>query len=216
MAAIVQISNGQQWNASQVNQYVDTLSNVLGITDTAQDALGRLVLPRATSHPAIPVNGQINYRTDLGVAGRPHIYGGEQWVPYLPIRQVAEVSGGYQSVLVNAYTDLTGYSLSITTSGGSLLIFLSNDIGTSGVYVFGSGVGSAGIIRAVVGATNMGSIEFGKSNIVNKSMRLSPAGFGWNVKPAAGTYTIKLQATNNGTCSEVAVGALLTVMEFAD
>lgn len=67
MAAIVTIGSDGAVQESYVHfdQYANALNAVLGITDTAQDALGRLVLPRATSRPGSPSAGMIYYDTDL-------------------------------------------------------------------------------------------------------------------------------------------------------
>lgn len=65
MAAIITVQNGVTVEDKQhFNQYAQTFSNVLGVTDTAQDALGRLVIPRGTSYPSAPSSAQLFYNTD--------------------------------------------------------------------------------------------------------------------------------------------------------
>lgn len=208
MAAIYDVQNGVTvWDEEDVNQYGATLNNVLGITDTAQDALGRLVLPRAASAPGSPSNGQVYYDTDDHT---PYIRRNGVWVPYLPIRQWQEVAfsndSGIDLTANTSFADITGATLSITTTGGRLMIgIFPPDTGTihglSYVGLFGSPSDYTidWRIRALIGATTL--LAVGEQENPSQSgtygglvREFQIDGWHWVYQPAAGTYTVKLQS----------------------
>lgn len=209
MAAIARLVNHKtKWDASQLNQYANLFSNVLGVTDTAQDPLGKLVLPRGTAFPSSVVKGQVFFRTDLGTNGRFYIYNGTSWTPYLPLRQALFDTCAGDTITAGVFTDTT-LSLSITTTGGQLLIILAGGLTSGNIRVSGNGVSSLGYLRAVVGAVNLGQIEFG-TGATNNIFWMPAGAFMWHYAPPAGTYTVKIQALQANT------GALASVILSSD
>lgn len=239
MAAIYTVQNGvTAWDEQDVNQYAQTFSNVLGVTDTAQLDLGRLVLPRLAANPGAPIAGQTWWRTNLGDAGRLHILNGAgAIVPYLPIRQRVEASqtlNTYFNLSSASFVDITGLTLSITTTGGRLLIgLLINPVSDGADFYINQnpalpGVQPAASVRAVVGATNLAPVRapYGAvflSGVVPAGLNISgtvstpPPGFVWDYKPVAGTYTVKVQIAVAGASMSGAIkNTSLVVLEYAD
>lgn len=129
MAAIVSVTNGVTVeNAVHFNQFRDAFSNVLGITDTGQDALGRLVLPKGTSMPSTPSPGMLFYKTDEVINGLDGDSLGTMflrnpsgvWIPQGGIRQIVSVEASAAIDLTE--TEVTVVEAEISTSGGALLI----------------------------------------------------------------------------------------------
>lgn len=124
MTAIIAVTNGVSVeDALHWNQYKDTLSAVLGITDTAQNALGRLVLPQGTAPPASPTIAQAFLDTDELSQGTLKIGMGSPaaMIPYLPIRQIRTTVYNTGNVGVGA-GDTNVLSDTIVTTGGLVLI----------------------------------------------------------------------------------------------
>lgn len=215
MAAIYQVENGVTvWDEDDVNQYAQAFNAVLGITDTAQDELGRLVTPRGTSFPGTPSTGMQFFKTDegLGTLGKMYVRHSGVWVPYVPLRQYIEGSEviGNNTITSTSFADMTGLTLSITTTGGYLEIGVrpSNADDANGslflVNLTGAEFGAEADIRAVVGATNLGQINnqiSGDASSTLWGLGIPVSSLRWIYRPAAGTYTVKLQAkvaTSNG------------------
>lgn len=237
MSAIYSVNDGDDAVAADLNQLVDSLSAVLGITDTAQDALGRLVIPRGTSLPGSPSTGMEFFKTNEGVessGGRKYVRhakngsGAAVWVPYLPIRQIVRSSelGSNQSITSATMTDVSGLSVSITTTGGKLFIAVVNSLNTVGaiseIFITDS-TNALGSARAVVGSTNLSELEVGAGPGSSVFVPLSSFQW-WGYQPVAGTYTVKLQArvdTAGGGQSinftgSINGGCVLQVMEYGD
>lgn len=200
MAAIVTVgANGTvDEDYTHFDQYADTLNAVLGITDTAQDALGRLVLPRGVAYPGSPSEGMAVWRTDLGDNGRLHLRDGAgQWVPYIPLRQVVKSTELAAQVTINSgsLVDVTGLSISITTTGGRLRIWLAPSIvqaGASYLQLGSHASGNSGYVCANAGGVQLGSHQIRSG--ANDTTEWPCSALVWDYKPAAGTYTVKIQA----------------------
>lgn len=213
MAAIYDVANGVTvWDEEDVNQYGATFNNVLGITDTSQDALGRLVLPRAAAAPSSPSEGQVYYDT-----GDDQIYmfnGAGLWIPQGSIRQViaARNSGGDVSLGTSPTTIV---SQSITTTGGSVLAIGLALLGDGGVAStplpcrHSATVGRSGSDLTWDESFNVGA-EFSLS-VYEFTMTI------FNVDhPAAGTYTYYLRGARalNWQALNGKVGSQLVLIEF--
>lgn len=140
MAAIVSVTNGiTEEDEQHFNQYADAFSNVLGITDTTQDRVGRLALPQGGAFPGAPVQAQLFWRTNQGSAGRLNVRDGAgNWVPFMPVRQIhAESLGGDIALSGSASNIITEV---FTTTGGWIMV-----MGTLLVrYNFSSSGGATG------------------------------------------------------------------------
>lgn len=204
MAAIVHVTNNvTKWDASQLNQYNDALSNIFGISDTAQDALGRLVIPHATSNPGTPSVGMINFRTDLNL---PYIYDANgNWVPIIALKQrVTKQLIGVQAVGVAAWTDIGGFTLNIVTTGGRLKIYFAAEsiIGDTSVdYVFARQATGDTFFRAVVDAVALTPYTLS----ISSGAFTAPGEFGWGYTPAAGAHTVKIQG-NSESATNLQIG----------
>lgn len=242
MAAIYTVTNAvTQWDQNDVNQYATVLSTTLGITTTTQDALGRIVLPSAAANPGSPSNFQTWFRTDLGVGGRLHMrHSNGQSVPYLPLRQRVEAanSTGSAAISSTSYADITNATLDIVTTGGRLLIYLIPEDGQPANITFGSSAASTGVtfgdIKALIGATSLGShrlsgiTNFDFNGIVGGNVGSGISGLltnipvgalVWDYKPAAGTYTVKLQGKVDASAATWTIYvyyARLVVIEYGD
>lgn len=137
MAAIFALVDGvTELTEDALNQYKDALSATLGITDTAQDALGRLVLPKLTTAQRTalsPSEAQVVYDTDVKA---PYFYNGTTWIKWGTIRQMLETRLGSDTSLGTGMT--ASISQAITTTGGQVLVLAS-------VQVFGTKDASAGV-----------------------------------------------------------------------
>lgn len=235
MAAIVAVVNGVTVeDAVHFNQFKDAFNAILGVTDSAQDALGRLVLPQGTSLPGSPTEGMEFWKTDAGDNGRLQIRDGNGvWVPYMPLRQYVEGTEvtANQTITSTSFTDATGLTLSITTTGGRIEIGIrpANGLDVNGGSMLwnnsgGTPGGAGGSLRAVVGATELGQIDAeltGDANSVLWAIRYPVSAYRWIYRPAAGTYTVKLQAKvqTNGRLQYGASGGggiALYCLEFSD
>lgn len=209
------------------DQYGNALNAVLGITDTAQDALGRLVLPRATSFPGSPSQGMASYRTDLGTYGRLHLRdGNSNWVPYLPLRQRAQ---GASSINFNtsssSYTDVTNATVTVTTTGGRVRVTLIPDgLGDSYVGLVNVSAGAAvpinGKIKLVMNGFDLGVQYMQFTAAANGVGLFIPvSAFVWEgfpISPFTGGV-VKLQAlVNAGTVNIAINSAKLMVEELGD
>lgn len=225
MAVIYSVSDGNIAAAADLNQLVTALNSVLGITDTAQTNLGKLSLPWLTADPSSPPSGSVWMRSNLGAAGRLMARHSGASVPYLPYRQeVYSANNTGQTVTSQSYVDLTDLTLSITTTGGALHIWLipSHSVltGDCSLSLFGTGAqGRIGFIRAVVGGQNLhreacGTAEGG----TGANIYVPASSFHWVYKPAAGTYTVKLQAliVSSGASLTFAGNHELYVQECGD
>lgn len=120
-----------------------------------------------------------------------------------------------------SYADASGLSVSITTTGGRLRIYLkgSNTVNEeSDITLTGPGTGLLeGHVRAVVGATNLGACELAADNGAGDLQQATfPPPFGeWESTPAAGTYTVKIQVKKAGasTTTNVQLQKLILVVE---
>lgn len=222
MSAIYAVTDGvNPIVAADLNQYGTTLNNQFGVTDTAQPTLGRLVLPYVGADPGGPTNGQMWWRSDLGVDGQLRTYRNGLTIPHLGLRQQVLGANPINTTVTNvAYTDIANATLSITTQGGRLVIYLLAEDGLdSSIYcedVSGGGYAAAGgWIRAVVGATNLGGISaprpagtaptFGTFNMLR-----------WQSSPAAGAVTVKLQAKGLAASFTIGITQYRLVVEEWD
>lgn len=221
MSAIYSVNDGDDAVADDLNQLVDTLNAVLGITDTAQDALGRLVLPQATSLPGSPSVGELSFQTDEGVqgaSGRLYVRHGDDgagndiWVPYQPLRQQqlsAAFSSGFSST---SYSDITDATVSITTTGGDILIMVVGGATTganSQVTISGDATLSYVTVRAVVDSTNLQFSTLGSSATNQGLYATWPM---WRYRPVAGSHTVKLQgAVGHSGVTGTGAGQLLVI-----
>lgn len=210
MTAIIMVGgNGLiQEDYSLFDQYGSVLSNVLGINDTAQDALGRLVIPRSTSDPGSPSQGMYNLRTDLGAGGRERMYSAGVWLNRLHMRQfvISPKISSPQIVSGTSYVDITNLSISLTTSGGRLAIYLvamddsPNSYQASVFWLnngaFSSGSGEYAKVVADIDGTNLASVGiFAVVAGSNGASSYGPGSFRWYTAPLAGAHTIKIKAT---------------------
>lgn len=224
MAAIVTVSDGNVIIDDDVNQLVSTLSAVVGVTDTAQDALGRMVFPKSTSAPGTPSTAMFYMKTDEGVeSAGGRLYGRQAkngsgaavWVPYLPLRQrvagAAIISG---TITGTSYADITDATLNITTTGGRLRIFVEGDV-TSGysLSILGDGTSSIFAIKALVGATSAGEATLGATT---PSLALQCNWPEFSAQPVAGTYTVKLQGKITHSGEVLIPAGRLVVIEYGD
>lgn len=120
MATIYTVTDGvSDLLAADINQYAQALENVLGITDTQQDAVGRLVLPSSASPPASPVAGQ-TYRSTAN--GLMYIYDGANWIKQGPIRKTQSHSLGGSFNMALDPARATAFEFTFATSGGSVIV----------------------------------------------------------------------------------------------
>lgn len=227
MAAIYQVTNGvSAWDEDDVNQFARTFSNVLGITADNQDALGRLVLPGAASHPGSPSNGMVSLRTDLGVGGRLHLRHSNSsgvWVPYLPLRQRVQATNiAAFSSSSTSLVDVTNATITFTTTGGFVRLFLIPE-GSNYSVSLGTGFGAAvavlgGEVACIRDATNIGSHAFGCTNDTAHltSFLLPLGGLIWEEQPSAGAHTYKLQGKVSGAGYSLGVTGRLVAIEYGD
>jgi len=126
MATLYRWQNGiTRWDAQDLNQIIDTFTSQFGIVDSAQDALGRLIVPRPTSNPGSPTPGQIWFRPDQDVGGRLYVRGNDaQNIIYQPLRQIGAVSTLNADASVSG-SDTNVLSPQITTTGGLVFIIAS-------------------------------------------------------------------------------------------
>lgn len=225
MATLDTVSIGDVSSAAKFNKAINAWTNILGVTDDAQVNLGRLPLPWLTADPTL-ANGLAWIRSNLGAAGRLYIRQSGVTVPYLPYRQrqrSAVLASTFQNTS-SSYADVPGLTLNLTTTGGRLrIIIISDTIGFTGGMVHiqsSSGVGGTGDLRAVVGSQNLSPLFI---NHAEASALLPTTNFPctafqwWDYQPAAGTYTVKIQARClSGTGIGVSQGCALLVEEYGD
>lgn len=230
MAAIYTVNDGDDAVAADLNQLVNALNNVLGITDTAQVALGRLVLPVSllAAVPGSPVVGQMYMTTDEGASGgRLYVKHTTDLVPYLPIRQrvVSSELSSTVTITSTSFVD-SGISVSIVTTGGRLRIYLlgpalSSFGDAAGVKVSANSnnIAITSQLIAVVGVTVLGGIgiEIDGDISANWVLKIPPGSFQWDYQPSPGSYTVKIQGragTNDEL--EISAGVKLVVEEWGD
>lgn len=240
MSTIYVVSDGNIAAAADLNQLVTALNSVLGVTDTAQVNLGKVTLPWLTSDPSSPPSGSLWFRSNLGDAGRLMARLNGVTVPLIGQRQEvrADQVQGSAYALTTSYSDVPDLSVAITTTGGRLEIgVINNDyiaVTSSSQMLVRSAVGAAAgdtleavlRLRVLVGGTTLPSISMaslGKAYASGDYIQNehAPPGFVWNYKPAAGTYTVKLQGRYDSTpAGGAAAGSLLNlrlvVREYLD
>lgn len=226
MAFVVPVDNVTLANAVLWSQFSSAFNAALGITDPAQTALGRLVLPSSSSAPSSPETGMIYMDSD---DGRLYVRSpGGVWVPFVPHRQTAysSASGVLSSLTATSWADLTNMTLSITTTGGRLEIELVPDWGNptlvTNINVSGTSAAPAqrvGYIRAMVAAQDLNPIIFGDADQASDTLLGSfaaPGFFKWDYPVAAGTYTVKLQYQVNSGGSMNFSNCILRVKEVGE
>lgn len=225
MSTLYSVSLGDTVLAEDQNQVIRALSNQFGLLADDQVRLGRLALPVVTATPTTPVAGMAWWRSDLGSNGRLHLYDGAgQVVPYMPLRQVQKSAelGGVVTITSTTPADVTGLSISITTTGGRLRIMLVP--GTAGGQITLSCSGAISnpfsTLYADIGGVSIPQdFRFiGDAASAAWTIGIPPSAFVWDYQPAAGTYTVKIQAAVNGANMEVAArtGIALLVEEWGD
>lgn len=219
-----------QTDQNQVNQYASGLNNTLGLVSTTQDALGRVVLPSGATLPSSPSSFQVAFSTILGVGGRLFIrHSNSQWVGYQPLRQIVDSSAVVtdQAITSTSLVDITGFTVSITTSGGKLLIEWLPAPVSGGSLATGLLItNNTAHLTALVGATALPRQFFGTLTAAGNIGITQLSAFKWIYQPAAGTYTVKLQAmlvnpvagSNGSMVVELTTtgGAILRVTEYGD
>lgn len=145
MAILYVVSDGSGADAADLNQIINALSSVLGITDSAQSALGRLVLPSAASAPGSPAVAQVYFNT---VTGIPYIRDSSgNWVSMIGKKPIVRV---YESN--NTWTKPAGLSyIRVRMVGGG-----------------GGGGGVAGVVGTAQGAGGGGGGGYSES-VINAS-----------------------------------------------
>lgn len=203
MAVLETVSPGDPTSAAIFNKAINAWVNVLGVTDDAQVNLGRLPLPWLSADPST-VSGLAWMRSNHGASGRLYIRQSGLTVPYLPYRQrVKSATLGTFTTLTPSvmptYGDVTGLSVSITTTGGRLRITLVSADGAQGgdIRIYTPSASSPlGSFRPVVGAVALSPLNFGLGLAgVNQALILPCSAFSWaDYLTVAGTYTVKIQA----------------------
>lgn len=224
MTTFATVSDGNVIIDDDVNQYKDFLNAIFEAT-TTNGEIGRLVAPTAAAHPGTPALGMMYMKTNEGVessGGRIYMRhakngsGAAVWVPYLPLRQRVEGASLIGASLNSTgYTDVTGATLSITTTGGRLHIFvIAGLVGSGQVTIIGGASSSLGGFQCLVGAVTLAPKSVGSAQLTNTTM---PGEYGtWEHQPAAGTYTVKLQGTVLHATSSIAFTGRLVVIEYGD
>lgn len=99
-------------------------------------------------------------------------------------------------------TDVTNLTINITTTGGRLRIYLvpsdTTNVSTIAVTAVGSVAQIRANVKALVGATSLAEILYTLTGDVASpswEVEIPPGAFSWDYTPAAGTYTVKLQAS---------------------
>lgn len=184
--------------AADINNIITALAFTLGLSDTAQDALGRLVLPTAASAPASPSRGEEYYDTD---DDHPYIFDGSVWIPQKPLRAVKHVELTAGAVAIGtALTDVLALPAFTTTGGLVLLIATMPWAGTAS--------GSAASRRVTPAFDCDGSTIFSGGN---GDERYSAASTNMNGiasifyldAPSAASHTYKLRASRDSDYSAV-------------
>ena len=139
----------------------------------------------------------------------------EQWrdnVDYLkerPVSAVSDYDGTVASTASTSFTDLSGMSVNITTSGSSKLRITAAGSGNS------SGTGVALYVTALVDGTNQGNATYGMAQIQSSGT----VGFAINFMTAAavsdGAHTVKLQFRSSTGASVSVSHASLVVEEVS-
>lgn len=225
MAVLETVSPGEMTHAAKWNKIINTWNNVLGVTDDAQANLGRLPLPWLPNNPTT-VSGLAWMRNNEGANGRLYIRQKKISVAYQPYRQRVRgtPTASPQSVTAASFTDITNLTLSITTTGGRLRILIIPDsVGFTGGSIGSVSNGSTqgyGDLRAVVGAVALAPMIISKAEITpsGTSQYYPCSAFSWyDYQPAAGTYTVKIQARCIlGLNITVQAGCTLLVEEYGD
>lgn len=201
MAALYTVTNGVTADADDLNQIINTFANVFEISDTAQLALGRLVMPRslAAAAPVSPIAGQQWFITDEGVDGRMYMRHNDDPVPHLPLRQIQKTSAvDVSNITSTSYVD-SGLSISIITTGGRLRIYLVPEAGQQSTFQWtptGSAQSFSGALKCLVGVNDAGALQFGQDFDANSALwqgEIPVGSFMWDYKPVAGAYTVKIQ-----------------------
>lgn len=183
--------------AAEMNTYVR--DNSLETAPAKVTAAGDLVYgtgPNAITRLAIGAN-----RKGLVVASGLPSWGG---IPLLQTVKSAELATDV-TITSTSYADVSGLSVSITTTGGRLRIRLMPSAGETDLTSIWMQTSNAanptnGRIRAVVGSQNLGGQRMGGITDTSGVQYMPPSAFVWDFTPAAGTYTVKIQAmvsTNN-------------------
>lgn len=116
-----------------------------------------------------------------------------------------------------SYVDVTGLSVSITTTGRPVIAMLVAVTGNQGICQLRGTAASSGSgqLKCLRGATNVGEYEVAfqtTSGVVNDFQ--GPGSQVWIDTPTAGTYTYKVQASKGGTISYFEIYAKLVVYEL--
>lgn len=156
--------------AADINNIITALAFTLGIVDTAQSALGRLVLPNSATAPASPSQGEVYYDTDDDIT---YIFDGTVWVPQRALRRVQHIELTAGAVAIGtSLTDVLALPAFTTTGGLVLLIATMPWSGTASGSAAGRNVtatfdrdassiftGGSGDTRYSAASSNMNGIE---------------------------------------------------------
>jgi hypothetical protein len=108
-------------------------------------------------------------------------------------RVIASSPTSFLNQSSTSYADITNATLSITTTGGRLVIYQEVSAGAEGYEIAAFSSGSSGVttnVKCFVGATDLGA--YGISTLAAGGS-LAIAHRQWSTTPVAGTYTVKLQ-----------------------
>lgn len=236
MSNLITPAPGDRIVADHIAQLTSLANSALGLTVRSQTALGRIELPSVNSNPGSPANYQAWVRSDLGSGGRLHMRHSNdsgQNVPYMPYRQRQQAATKTTFTSTStSYTDVTNATVSITTTGGRLKVFLIPEPGDLATCYATSSGGAQVIadVKCLVGATEIGTFELhfitsyqqgdGATNFSGGANAIAIGGLVWEyMPPSAGPYTVKLQAVSSigsGTPTFVLSGCRLVVEEVGD
>jgi len=200
MATIPTLTAHSPARAADVQAVIDALTNQFGLTDTVQTNMGRLAVPSVSADPSSLVVGSMWFRNDLGDNGRLRIHDADsQTHSLLGLRQRVESAAlaAIVTITSTSLADVTNLTLSITTTGGRLKITMGTSYPDYDALYCSEGTALSTLfgIAAIVGATQLGELGAGNEvEVNNQNCVVPPSAFVWNSKPAAGTYTVKLQA----------------------
>jgi hypothetical protein len=130
-----------------------------------------------------------------------------------PVARVSDLDGTVSNTTSTSFVDITGASVSITTSGSSRLLITGHVMwGNSGVY--------AGVLTVLIDGVNVGDATNGVMSQNSPATAGSPAGsnnaFSWITTAAVadGAHTVKLQyRTQNAAGTLTVYGFVLNVAE---
>lgn len=200
MTALFNVANGTPWDASQINQYGSTWNNVFGVTDTNAPNLGRLAAPIATADPGGLTNGMVWLRTNLGLDGRWMTYKNGKTIPLIAMRQRVVVSATGSAITSTSPTDVTGSTITLTTTGGRLHVYCTAQAASFGGMEASTVAGNNALAYWQlaldgVGQGNELEIQAGAaSGATGVFASAPPSAFVWDLTGvAAGSHTIKMQ-----------------------